>query len=260
MIYKHNGYIITDRAGKWLTEAVPPPAPDPYNPLGLPPYTVRVRTSDGNPPSRNGGDASWETATLVSGTSDVYDVFKTGPSLSNMFNGSNNVVEVLGANTANVTSMNSMFYYCSNMTTIPLFDTSSVTDMNYMFRVCNSLTSMPLFDTSNVTGMIYTFSGCSSLTTVPLLNTSKVTSMYSMLDSCTSLTTIPLFNTSNVTDMNYMFYGCINVQSGALALYNQASTQTNPPTYHSTTFWNCGSNTVSGAAELAQIPNDWKEQ
>lgn len=256
MIYKHNGSIITDIGGKWLSHT----QVDPYNPLGLPPYTVRVRTSDGNPPSRNGGDATWESATLVTGTSDIYDVFKTGPSLDSMFQGSNNVVEILGANTSNVTSMYGMFYQCGNLTTITLFDTSKVTNMAYMFRTCSRLTSVPLYDTSSVTSMIYTFSDCLSLTTVPLLDTSKVTSMYSMLGMTSTkanLTTIPLFNTSSVTDVEYMCSNCTKVQSGALALYNQMSTQTNPPTKHGFCFQDCGKNTSSGAAELAQIPSDW---
>jgi len=58
--------------------------------------------------------------------------------------------------------------------------------------------------------------------------------------------------------MRYTFDGCTSVESGALALYQQASTQSNPPQQHSYTFRNCGSNTTTGSAELAQIPNDWK--
>jgi hypothetical protein len=54
-----------------------------------------------------------------------------------------------------------------------------------------------------------------------------------------------------------MFRDCLNVQSGALALYQQASTQTTPPSDHSYTFTNCGKNTQTGAAELAQIPSSW---
>ena len=50
---------------------------------------------------------------------------------------------------------------------------------------------------------------------------------------------------------------CLNVQSGALALYQQASSQTNPPSSHNNTFYNCGKFTTTGAAELAQIPSDW---
>jgi len=48
------------------------------------------------------------------------------------------------------------------------------------------------------------------------------------------------------------------VESGALALYQQASTQATPPAYHHYTFYRCGRDTTTGAAELAQIPSSWK--
>lgn len=233
-----------------------PITPDPYNPLNLPANTVRVRTSDGNAPTKSDG-ASYETATLVSGTADMYDVYKSGTSFSDLLSGSTNVVEVLGANTTGITNMDSMFYVCDSLTTVPLFDTSSVTYMGSMFAG-TSLTSVPLFDTSSVTIIASMFSDCTSLKSVPLFNTSKVTNMNRMFERCTSLTSVPLFNTSSVTTMNYMFRECKKVQSGALALYQQASTQTTPPSTHNQTFRNCGSNTTTGAAELAQIPSDWK--
>ena len=210
-----------------------PEGSDPYNPLNLPPNTVRVRTNDGNAPIKD-SQTSYETATLVPGTADVYDVYKSGTDFSNFLRLSTNVVEVLGANTTGITNMNRMFHSCTSLTTVPLFDTSNVTNMRYMFGGCSALTTVPLFDTSNVTEMRGMFAACSSLTTVPL------------------------FNTSNVTNMESAFNNCRNVQSGALALYQQASTQTNPPTEHELTFYNCGSNTTTGAAELAQIPSDWK--
>jgi surface protein len=126
-----------------------------------------------------------------------------------------------------------------------------------MFAVCKSLTSVPLFDTSNVGFMYEMFDECESLTSVPLLNTSKVANMEGMFEGCPSLTTIPLFDTSNVTNMQYMFAACINVESGALALYQQSSSQVDVPS-HSGCFSECGINTTSGSAELAQIPDDWK--
>ena len=58
--------------------------------------------------------------------------------------------------------------------------------------------------------------------------------------------------------MDRMFIYCSNVQSGALALYQQASTQTNPPTSHHDTFGQCGINTQTGLEEYLQIPDDWK--
>ncbi len=267
----HNGIKI------WPEEG-----PDPYNPLNLPPNTVRVRTNDGLVPYKaSSAGALYETATLVEGTSDVYDVYKSGADFRNLFYNSRNVVEVLGANTTGITKMERMFGYCTSLTTVhlfdtsnainmqemfyrcypltsvPLFNTSNVNNMTYMFGYCNSLTSVPLFDTSSVTTMSSMFSNCSSLTTVPLFNTSNVENMKDTFYGCSSLTSVPLFNTSSVVFMGRMFLNCKKVQSGALALYRQASTQANPPSNHTDTFKNCGSDTTTGAAELAQIPSDW---
>ena len=204
----YNG-IIMAKDGIWVGPKV-----DPYNPLNLPPNTVRVRTSDGNVPYKSTNPyiypATYDTATLVEGTTDVYDVYKSGTSFYDLLYNSINVVEVLGANTTGITNMEEMFAHCTSLTTVPLFDTSSCTAMQVMFYA----------------------------------------------DS--SLTTIPLFDTSNVTNMASMFHNCFKVESGALALYQQASTQANPPTGHSGCFRYCGIDTVTGAAELAQIPDDWK--
>lgn len=192
----------------WPDSSPTPPGPDPYNPLNLPANTVRVRTNDRNPPNK-GSYTTYETATLVSGTTDVYDVYKSGTNFDYLFFYSRNIVEVLGANTTGITSMNAMFIYCDYLTSVSLFDTSNVTSMTEMFYICSSLTVIPLFDTSN---------------TISMLN---------------------------------MFRECVNVQSGALALYQQASTQQTPPNNHAMTFYNCGSNTTTGSAELAQIPTSW---
>lgn len=102
-----------------------------------------------------------------------------------------------------------------------------------MFRNCSNITSVPLFDTSKVTNMMDTFGGCSNLTSVPL------------------------FNTASVTTMSYMLNSCYNVESGALALYQQASTQSTPPRTYNCAFQDCGRDTTTGAAELAQIPSSW---
>lgn len=204
---------------------------------------------------------------------------------------------VLGANTTGITNMHAMFRGNYVLRAVKLFDTSSVTNMSYMFDSCHFLgyniilspvynkidggtyavpafdmsrvtttrcmfsddgylTQVPLWDTSSVTDMSEMF-GNSGLHTVPLFNTSSVTTMYNSFLECRSLTNIPLFDTTNVTDIRDAFYNCTAVESGALELYNQASTQTTPPTYYSGAFLNCGANTTSGAAELAQIPSSW---
>ena len=180
---------------------LPPPPPSAN--------TVRVRTNDGNAPIKR-TYTSYETATLVDGTTDVYDVYKSGNNFTNLFHSSTNVVEVLEANTTDVIYMYSMFWNCFSLSSVALFDTSNVLDMAYMFS------------------------------------------------NCKSLTYIPLFNTNRATQTTEMFGACVNVQGGALALYQQMSSQANPPTDHGGTFWECGSNTETGAAELAQIPSDWK--
>ena len=178
--------------------------------------------------------------------------------MSVMFNNCTSLTSVPLFDTSKVTDMMGMFDECHNLTTVPLFDTSKVTDMSYMFHNCTSLTSVPLFDTSNVTTMDEMLYGCTSLTSVPLFDTSNVTDMDAMFAFCTSLTSVPLFDTSKVTDMSYMFSSCYKVESGALALYQQASSQATPPSSHASAFYKCGRDTVTGAAELAQIPSDWK--
>lgn len=177
---------------------------DPYNPLGLPPNTIRVKFKSGYTP--NMGD----TRTIVDSTNNVWDIYKASNDWYNFFYYNLDLLEVLGANTTNVTNMYNTFVNCYSLTTVPLFDTSNVT------------------------------------------------SMYRMFYDCRSLTSVPLFNTSKVTNMTLMLAQCYMVESGALALYQQASTQTNPPSEHIQAFYSCGSNTVTGAAELAQIPSGWK--
>lgn len=204
---------------------------DPYNPLGLPSHTIRIKYEAGQTPSM--GDAQ----TLVDATENIWDIYTSSNDWSTLFSREFSsrfyLLSVLGANTSGVTNMSSMFAYCSVLTSVTLFDTSSVTDMSIMFDSCSVLTSVPLFDTSGVTNMA------------------------SMFGSCSGLTSVPLFDTSSATNTNGMFYICTNVQSGALALYNQCSTQTNPPASHVDMFTGCGSNTASGTAELAQIPASW---
>ena len=249
---------------------------DPYNPLDLPPYTIRLKYKQGTTPEFSKG-----TGIQVSQSPNIWDLTYENSNWNELLYLHVDLLEVLGANTTGVTDMHWMLGNCYSLTTVPLFDTSNVTDMGAMLIDCQSLTSVPLFDTSNVTDMWIMLGDCYSLTSVPLFDTSKVTNMDEMFWRCKSLTSVPLFNTSNVTKMNSMFHeceslttitlfdtskvttmdnmfnDCTNVVSGALAFYQQASTQVNTPS-HDNTFTNCGINTQTGAAELAQIPNDWK--
>ena len=242
----------------------------------LPPYTIRLKFTQGVTPTFSNG-----TAVQVSTSPNIWDLTYNNTSWYRILFSQTNLLEVIDANTTGVADMEGMFSNCTALTTVPLFDTSSVTTMINMFSDCTSLTTVPLFntssvttmrdmlngctalttvplfDTSSVTEMARMFFLCTSLTTVPLFDTSSVTNMAFMFNGCKALTTVPLFDTSSVTEMGYMFSGCKNVQSGALALYQQASTQANPPSIYYACFLNCGSLTVTGAQELAQIPSSW---
>lgn len=173
-IYTVNNKVLKNSANdKWLKKYV-----DPYNPLGLPANTIRVKFTSGYTPSMG------DTQTLVDSNENIWDIYKESNNWSALFVENINVIEFLGANTTNVTNMSWMFGYC-NITYIPLFDTSSVTNMSGIFA------------------------------------------------------------------------SCVYVEIGALALYQQASTQVNPPSSYQNAFNNCGRDTVTGAAELAQIPSSW---
>lgn len=238
---------------KWLnghgSSPVPPgPGPGP----SLPPYTIRLKYKQGTTPTFRYG-----TGVLYDAEQNIWDLTYENTEWITLLRNHTDLIEVLGANASNVVDMDYMFDGCSSLTTVSSFDISNVSLMHYMFKGCSNLTTVPLFNTSSVTEMDHLFDGCSSLTSVPLFDTSNLTSMGWMFINCTNLSSIPLFNTSSLTYMGYAFYNCYKVQSGALALYQQASSQANPPS-HSDTFTNCGRDTTTGAAELAQIPDDWK--
>lgn len=90
------------------------------------------------------------------------------------------------------------------------------------------------------------------------INSTGVSNMNRMFDLNGGLQgSIPLFDTSSAYDVENMFYECHNVTGGMYALYNQMANQINPPYSHSGCFSGCGDNTVTGQAELAQIPSEW---
>lgn len=246
---------------------------DPYNPLHLPPYTIRVRFDQGYTPRM--GDSQ----TCVDPSSNIWDITRQG-SWGGLFYQIVPVKEVYGANARGVTSLSSTFWGCDEITYLPLFDTSSVTTMNRMMLGCYHLTSVPAFDTSNVIDMQYMFTTCISLIEPPMMNTSKVTNMSYMFDRCSQLKRVPLYDTSSVTDFSEMFdeaYSlewipqfdlsscislartfrlCRQVKGGILDMYNRAVAA--GIQYHSETFNECGTLTTTGRAELARIPSDWK--
>lgn len=224
----------------------------------IPEWTVRVKmaTANGPVPTKTGA-----TVTRLYADEEIYDVTYADANWNGLlYRGSSShpIAEVLGSNTTGVTNMGSLFAGQEALSSVTGLTTGNVTDMSFMFRGCYGLTTVDLFDTSKVTTVSNMFNTCTSLTTSPLFVTNNVTDMFRFFRNCTALTRVPLFSTEKVTRMADAFWNCRQVAGGAYALYRQASRQTTPPSSHSLTFWNCGADTTSGAAELALIPSGWK--
>lgn len=257
---------------------------DPYNPLNLPPYTLRIQmpslTSDPRVKLLKGD------AVQVSQDPNIWDIFYENSDWSGPIMDTQNII-ILGANLAGVTNLNNTFYLCSiidmkapintpdaiDMSAmfcdcifgegqlmpidLPAFNCAKATDLSSMFHNAWRINSITLKNTNNVTNVKNIFNGTLSLKEVTLFDTSNVTDMSGMFKNCNNLKHIPLFDTSKVINIDEAFYNCSFVESGALALYNQASTQANPPISHNSTFAFCGELTQTGNIELHQIPESW---
>ena len=152
--------------------------------------------------------------------------------------------------------MSYMFTGCEELRSIPAMDTRSALYTYNMFEGCSSLGSIYLMNLQSVVDAHAMFKRCRSLTTVPLFDLRHVVDAGAMF-SRSGLTTLPLFRTDNMDNVGDMFTDCFDVESGALALYQQMSSQDIPPISYGSCFLNCGSHTTSGAEELAQIPTSW---
>jgi hypothetical protein len=236
---------------------------DPYNPLGLSPYTMRFQLSDNVNPTEV-TNPSWPVSavwTQVSSSPNVWD-FKYESSdwhVSNsIFFSLRTSFSVLGANTTGVVNMGHLFRYAPLVDIENPFDTSSVTNANYMFASMPNCRTLPMFDFSNVQSIESMFNA-SYLEEIPDYDFSNVRgSITNLCQGCSSLKSVPdfTFTVNNLTYADAAFQGCLQVESGALSMYNKLSASTSI-TSHQYTFGGCGSDTVSGAQELAQIPTSW---
>ena len=221
----------------------------------IPAKAMRIRTSDGLPPVQT-EYTNYDRYEKVDGYDDVYDVISDYHSWDYFLTWCSNLQEVLGSNPTGITSCYSPFNG-SSLVTVTGFDIGTIAAQR-LFAGCPNLTSVALFDTSSITNGASMFDTCSSLISVPLFDFSNVTNTQNMFRDCAALSYIPAFVLSSVDNCRDMFNGCRNVQSGALAVYNQLVATVTASFKYAGTFKNCGADTVTGAAELAQIPSDWK--
>lgn len=191
----------------------------------------------------------------------------------------NNLIAVPWTDTSTVTNMHAMFEGCSSLTSVPLFDTSHVTSLG-QFLMNTSVTEVPLFDTRSCTGFTQMFEGtpiircpafdmssatttnamfdyCHDLVEIPDFDLTNITNSEFMFQECYSLTDIPDLKLPNVNYCTCMFRSCRNIKTGILRMFNNLRHAT---TYHAGTFNNCGVDTVEGAAELALVPDAWKNE
>lgn len=185
--------------------------------------------------------------------------------MKSMFQACSSLQSIPSLDTRSTVDMGGMFYACTSMTEAPAMDTSNVKNFFGMFGECTSLVSVPDYDTSRAVSMGDMFLNNSSLEHLPALDTHNVYEFQNMCSGCTSLREVPLLDTSSCIDdgkgdCHCMFKDCVSVEHGALALYEQMVSQGSYPARHlrDKMFRNCGINTTTGAAELAQIPADWK--
>jgi len=162
-------------------------------------------------------------------------------------------------NLTGVKHCSGMFTDCTSLTSVsPDLDFSSATHISYLFYN-TALETIPNFDFGNATRATSTFRFCRNLKSLPNLNLSKIKTALGFISDCSSLTAIPqcMYSLTSVTDVTYILDGCVNIASGILDFYNFLSTKQVTVTDHDYAFRNCGSNTVTGAAELAMIPQSW---
>ena len=186
----------------------------------------------------------------------------SGKSASGMFSNNTMLLSVCPLSFPNATNCSFLFRTCLHLAGSVSISCPSATTIYDCFGGSNSssntaLTSATITTSSSLVTANLVFRGCAALQSFSISNTSSVTTFDSLCLSCASLQTVPLLATGAATNVVDMFKGCTNVESGALALYTQMSTQTTPPSSYSGCFTHCGSNTVTGAAELAQIPAAW---
>lgn len=135
-----------------------------YNPLGLPANTIRVKFKAGFTP------AMGDSRTLVDGSNNIWDIYKASndwrlllQTPSTGYGYRYNVLQILGANTTNVTSFNNLCNTEAALTATEVFDTHNATDLTCMFYACTGLEEIPLFPTDNATNVGSMFCYCYSV-------------------------------------------------------------------------------------------------
>ena len=247
------------------------------------PYTLRFHfiSTQGvsyDPTTVSGWKES-STWTQVSSSPNIWDYTHESSNWDDEFNGkfigSSLYCSVIAAgDMSGVTSMKNVAYVSnkvaggvfggggtnnnSNVVYVCKFDTSNVTNMDGMFFRCFALRAVPNFDTSSCTSFWSTFDRCQYISKYPIFDHSKATSIRAIHANNFSLCYLPDYSdiTSTLNECQYAFQNAYSTMKGITSAYNYLSAAN--PTNYAGTFLKCGYYTTEGAAELANIPSDWK--
>lgn len=183
-----------------------------------------------------GSNGTWQKVDTAA--ANVWDWTRNnaywGTAFKNAFTSSDNFVSVIGCGTLSTpTAMYQTFMGCTALKYVCSLSSTKVTNFENAFNGCTSLETIEYFDTTAAVTIQGCFYGCSSLKKLPLISSA-----------------------SSMTSVSSAFKECVSVESGALDNYNTLSV-VEGITSHTDTFKNCGKDTTTGAAELAQIPTSW---
>lgn len=219
--------------------------------------------SDYDPVADNvGTGGTWEKKTEFSFVGNIWDWTRDNNSWSKSFQEaiiSTNPTHVIAGNFSG-TSWERLFQGNRGIKTFVCnIVNGTAIDCTRAFDGCDKLEKVIITGSlSNNISLWYAFANCYKLTTFDISDISNHVSIWNhTFTGCMSLSTIPELNLySGITDVRGMCQNMYNVAGGALDLYNELS-QISGLTQYADCFTNCGRDTVTGAAELAQIPTAW---
>ena len=212
---------------------------------------------------------------------DVYFDILNAVKMESTFSGCKELKNVVLRNTNNIQEFHYTFIGCESLEKAPDMDCSSTVRFMGCFKDCTKLVDIPSYALPNCTIMSQAFENCTSLEYLPTFKLGALRSVYLIFNNCTALKEIPRWDYSNIINFDYaftnctalkeipewfdvsvaynsvyfMFYGCVNIEHGAVELYNKLVEIS--PEYFENCFKNCGINTISGIGDLTKIPTNW---
>jgi hypothetical protein len=214
-----------------------------YNPLNLPPYTIRVQIADGE--SVTPVYSSYTgTVRQVSASPNVWDLTYAQADWSYAFTWGNDHSTARCFKISNNNSLKKVLG----------FNSTGITNMHLLFDHCPSLTDVCAFDTRSVTDAAFMFNGCSSLKALPALDLSSATAWREFAHNCISIQSIPNLNPIRANQVYQAFSITPNVKSGILKFYNDAkNTVVNDYDHADACFNRCGFNWVEIEGHNTQV-------